>query len=61
MELVDHVKNLVYKLKELYFNRKNSSKHRKEAKKRYCVGLNEILKLLKVNELKMLIFCTNLE
>ena len=34
---------------------------KKEAKKRYCVGLNEIFKLLKINQLKMIIVCTNLE
>lgn len=67
-ELEDGVRALIYKLKEIFFNRKNKPVKGKKAsamnaapKKRYIVGLSEIKKGLRMGELCMLIVATNLE
>jgi len=61
------VENLLYKLKELYYNRKTKpqkGKYKKinaPPKKRYLTGLNEISKNLRSDKLNMIIIATNLE
>ena len=61
------VKGLLYKLKELFFIRKTKpqkGKYKKSnlaPKKRYLIGLNEIMKNLKAKKLNMVIVSTNLE
>ena len=58
---------LILKLKQLYFNRKTkipkgkALKDGQAVKKRYLVGLHEVMKNLKVGEVKMIIMATNLE
>lgn len=57
--------NLLLKLKELYFKRKlkvpKGRKQMRPAKKRYIVGLNEVLKHLQAGNLTCVIIATNLE
>lgn len=66
-ELVESVKNLLYKLKELYFIRKikpQKGKYKKVAappKKRYLIGLKEIQKNLMTKKISMMIVAVNIE
>ncbi len=64
-ELEQGVFSLVQKLKKLYFNRKmNPNKKGKTVrnlKKRYIVGMNEVIKHLNAENLKMIIMAVNLE
>jgi len=61
------MKSLLYKLKELFYIRKTKpqkGKYKKSIiapKKRYLIGLNEIMKNLKAKKLNMMIVATNLE
>lgn len=63
----EHVKALLYKLKELYFLRKikpQKGKYKKNQaapKKRYIIGLKEVAKNLQMQKLNMVIMATNLE
>ena len=56
---------LLLKLKELYYKRKlkvpKGRKQMRPAKKRYIVGLNEVLKHLQAGNLTCVIIATNLE
>lgn len=56
---------LLLKLKELYFKRKlkvpKGRKQMRPAKKRYIIGLNEVLKHLQAGNLTCVIVATNLE
>lgn len=56
---------LLLKLKELYFKRKlkvpKGRKQMRPAKKRYIIGLNEVLKHLQAGNLTCVIMATNLE
>jgi hypothetical protein len=64
-ELTDGVKQLIYKLKELYFTRKikpqKGKKKTQAPKKRYIIGLNEIRKNIRNNQCNMIILATNIE
>jgi hypothetical protein len=65
-ELEHCVFNLVQKLKKLYFNRKmNPNKKSKggqrNLKKRYIIGMKEVVKHLNAENLKMIIMAINLE
>ena len=61
------VKALLYKLKELYFTRKNKpqkGKYKKvnaAPKKRYLIGLKEVMKNLAANKVSMIIIAVNIE
>lgn len=57
---------LIQKLKKLYFNRKQNPNHKKgkaarNLKKRYIVGMKEVMKHLNAENLKMVIVAINLE
>ena len=66
-ELQHQVRSLLYKLKELYFIRKTKpqkgkyKKHDLAPKKRYMIGLKEIMKNLFAGNLTMVIVATNVE
>ena len=66
-ELHHSVRALLYKLKELYFIRKTKpqkGKYKKQdlaPKKRYMIGLKEIMKNLFAQKLTMVIVATNVE
>ena len=64
-ELEEAVKALIQKLKKLYFNRKvnpnKKGKVTKNIKKRYIVGIKEVIKHLNADNLKMVIVAVNLE
>jgi|LauGreDrversion4_2_1035121.scaffolds.fasta_scaffold33357_4 ribosomal protein L7Ae-like RNA K-turn-binding protein len=65
-ELEQSVFNLVQKLKKLYFNRKmnpnkKGGKFQRNLKKRYIVGIKEVIKHLNAENLKMIIMAINLE
>ena len=66
-DLEHSVKALLYKLKELYYTRKvKPQKGKKKAnntapKKRYLIGLKEIMKNLQAKKLNMVIIATNIE
>lgn len=66
-ELESAVRNLLYKLKELYFIRKTKpqkgkfKKSNAPPKKRYMIGLKEIQKNLCAKKLSMVIIATNIE
>ena len=61
------MKSLLYKLKELFYIRKTKpqkGKYKKSIvapKKRYLIGLNEIMKNLKAKKLTMVIIAINIE
>jgi len=63
--LDDLTVKLLLKLKELYFKRKlkvpKGRKQMRPAKKRYIIGLNEVLKHLQAGNLTCVIMATNLE
>lgn len=67
IEFEKQVFNLIIQLKQLYYNRKvkapkgKAVKLSQPVKKRYIVGLNEVFKNLKLNEVKMVILATDLE
>ena len=57
---------LVQKLKKLYYNRKmnpnkKGGKMQRNLKKRYIVGMKEVIKHLNAENLKMIIMSINLE
>jgi ribosomal protein L7Ae-like RNA K-turn-binding protein len=56
---------LIQKLKKLYYNRKINPQKKKSnaivAKKRYIVGMKEVLKHLRAENIKMIILATNIE
>lgn len=66
-DLHSAVRNLLYKLKELYFIRKTKPQKGKfkkvnaPPKKRYMIGLKEIQKNLCAKKLSMVIIATNIE
>jgi len=66
-ELNEALRALLYKLKELYFIRKikpQKGKFKKATaapKKRYLIGIREIMKHLKNQKLTMVIIATNFE
>ena len=66
-ELVQAVKDLLYKLKELFYNRKmkpQKGKYKKvnlAPKKRYLIGLKENMKYLQARKINMIIIATNIE
>jgi selenocysteine insertion sequence-binding protein 2 len=64
-ELENSVFALIQKLKKLYFNRKvnpnKKGKVTRSVKKRYIVGIKEVLKHLEAENLKMVIVAVNLE
>ncbi len=58
--------SLIQKLKKLYFNRKmnpnkKGGKMQRNLKKRYIVGMKEVIKHLNAENLKMIIMAVNLE
>ena len=58
---------LILRLKQLYFNRKTKMPKGKPlrmneaVKKRYLIGLHEVMQRLKIGEIKMVILATDLE
>lgn len=58
---------LILKLKQLYFNRKTKQpkgkmlRNNEAVKKRYIIGLHEVMQKLKVGEIKMIVLATDLE
>ena len=64
-ELETCVSNLFQKLKKLYFNRKvnpnKKGKATRNVRKRYIVGMKEVIKHLETEKLKMVVIAVNLE
>ena len=58
---------LILKLKQLYFNRKTKQpkgkmlRNNEAVKKRYIIGMHEVMQKLKVDEIKMIVLATDLE